>query len=143
MRSCSSIIVVLFLLLSCKTKPINQKVNKEREGFWVEEYSEDSLKYKSKGKYHKGDPIKKWSYFLNGKIIMKEKYKGDYCIRTRYHQNGRIESKGKTKLNNDEKYAHWFYTGDWKFYNEKGKPTLLKKYNNGELISETNLLPHN
>ncbi len=129
-------ISILFLLLACKAKPINQKANKEREGLWIEKYAQDSSQYKSIGKYHKGDPVKKWRYYLNGKIIMKEKYKNDYCIRTKYHQNGKIESKGKTKLDNNDKYPHWFYTGDWEFFDERGKPILIKKYDNGKLISE-------
>jgi antitoxin component YwqK of YwqJK toxin-antitoxin module len=136
MRNLIISISILFLLLACKAKSINQKVNKEREGLWIEKYTQDSSQYKSIGKYHKGDPVKRWKYYLNGKIIMREKYKDDYCIRTKYHQNGKIESKGKTRFDNDSKYAHWFYNGDWKFFDERGKAILIKKYENGKLISE-------
>jgi antitoxin component YwqK of YwqJK toxin-antitoxin module len=136
MRNLIIPISILFLLLACKAKSINQKVNKEREGLWIEKYTQDSSQYKSIGKYHKGDPVKRWKYYLNGKIIMREKYKDDYCIRTKYHQNGKIESKGKTRFDNDSKYAHWFYNGDWKFFDERGKAILIKKYENGKLISE-------
>jgi antitoxin component YwqK of YwqJK toxin-antitoxin module len=128
--------LLLLLLLSCKTNSINQKVNKSREGIWIEQYSQDSLQYKSMGKYHKGDPVKRWKYYLNDKIIMREKYKDDYCIRTKYHQNGKVESKGKTRFDKDSRYPHWFYSGDWRFFDEKGKPILIKKYDNGKLISE-------
>jgi antitoxin component YwqK of YwqJK toxin-antitoxin module len=125
----------LFLVLACK--PINQKTNKEREGLWIEEYVQDSLHYKSIGKYHKGDPIKRWRYYLDNKIIMREKYKKEYCIRTKYHKNGKIESRGNTKIDNNEKYPHWYYTGDWKFLDEEGRLTLTRKYDNGKLLSET------
>ena len=132
--------ITLFIsltLIGCRTAPINQMVNKEREGLWIEKYAQDSSKYKSIGKYHKGDPIKKWRYYLNNKIIMKEKYKDDYCIRTRYHQNGKIESIGKTYLKTEGKTPHWFYSGDWEYFDEKGNPISIKKYENGKLVSET------
>lgn len=132
---------IIFLAFACK--PINQKVNKEREGLWIEEYAQDSLHYKSIGKYHKGDPVKKWRYYLDKKIIMREKFNKEYCIRTKYHKNGKVESKGNTKLDNNEKYPHWFYTGDWKFYDQKGKLNQIKKYENGNLISETIVSTHN
>ena len=136
MRNLIISISILFLLVACKAIPTNQKVNKEREGLWIEKYAQDRSQYKSIGKYHKGDPVKRWRYYLNGKIIMREKYKDHYCIRTKYHQNGKVESKGKTELDNNDKYPHWFYNGNWEFFDEKGKPILIKKYENGKLISE-------
>lgn len=135
-------ISILFLLLACKAKPINQKVNKEREGLWIEQYEQDSAKYKSIGTYRKGDPVKRWRYYLDNKIIMKEKYKDDYCIRTKYHQNGKVQSKGRTKLVMEGKNMHWFYTGDWKFFDEKGQLISVKKYDHGKLISETQPATH-
>jgi len=129
-------LILTLTLIGCKTPPINQKVNKEREGLWKEEYTQDGSQYKSIGKYHKGDPIKRWRYYLDNKIIMREKYKDDYCIRTRYHQNGKVQSKGKTKLVITGTNAHWFYSGDWKYYDEKGKLISINKYKNGELVSE-------
>ena len=129
-----------FSLIGCKTAPINQKVNKKREGLWIENYSVDSSKYKSIGKYKNDDPIKKWRYYLNGKIIKREKYKGTICKTKTYFENGKIQSKGHTKTITNNIEIHWFYDGVWNFYNEKGKPTIIKKYNNGELISEVELI---
>ncbi|PJJ10520.1 MORN repeat protein [Flavobacterium sp. 1] len=134
--------ITLFLTLTvigCKTAPINQKVNKKREGLWIENYTADSEKYKSVGKYRQDDPIKKWHYYLNGEIIKKEKYKHNICKTTTYFENGKIQSKGQTKTTTDNIEIHWFYHGVWKFYNEKGKLIITKKYNNGELISEVEI----
>lgn len=127
----------LFLLLSCKTTPINQKVAKKREGLWIENYSIDSAHYKSVGKYYHGDPVKKWKYYLNGKIIKKENYKQQACKITTYYENGEIQSKGQTKTTSDTIETHWFYDGEWKFYNENGKLIGLKKYKEGELLLDT------
>jgi antitoxin component YwqK of YwqJK toxin-antitoxin module len=104
----------MLAILGCRIRPINQKENKKREGHWVETYALDSAHYKAVGAYHQGDPIKKWRYFLNGKI----------------------QSKGQTKTTTDSIQTHWFYDGDWKFYNEKGKLIGLKKYKEGQLLSD-------
>ena len=129
-------ILFLFVLIGCKTTSINQKADKKREGLWIENYTIDSAKYKSIGKYHLDDPIKKWRYYLNGKIIKREKYKGTICKTTTYFENGKIQSKGQTKTTTDDIEIHWFYDGIWNFYNEKGKLITTRKYSNGELISE-------
>jgi len=133
MRQTVIVIGLVFLVLGCKT---NQMKNKLREGLWIEQYSQDSSNYKSIGKYRKGDPVKKWNYFLNGRIIKREKYKDNICNTTFYHENGKIQSKGKTKTESSAKYVHWFYVGDWNYYNEDGKLITIKKYNNGESLSE-------
>ena len=139
MRYFSLFIFITFLIIGCKSASINQKINKKREGLWIEQYSIDSIQYKSVGKYKNGDPIKKWRYYLNGKIIKREKYKGNICKTTTFFENGKIQSKGHTKTTTNSIEIHWFYDGVWNFYNEKGKPTIIKKYNNGELISEVEL----
>jgi hypothetical protein len=139
MRYFFIIIFLTFSIFGCKSTLINQKTNKKREGLWIEHYEVDSAKYKSIGKYKNDDPIKKWRYYLNGKIIKREKYKGNICRTTTFFENGKIQSKGYTKTTTDSIEIHWFYDGVWNFYNEKGKPTIIKKYNNGELISEVEL----
>jgi antitoxin component YwqK of YwqJK toxin-antitoxin module len=115
------------------------KSKQKREGLWIENYSVDSSKYKSVGKYKNDDPIKKWYYYLNGKIIKKEKYNHNICKTTTYFENGKVQSKGQTKTTTDNIEIHWFYDGVWRFYNEKGKLITTKKYNNGELISEVEI----
>lgn len=131
--------ITLFLvitLIGCKTPPINQKVNKKREGLWVEQYELDSTKYKSIGKYKTGNPIKKWHYYTNNKINKKEVYRKNKCHITYYNANGTIQSKGKTKLVVTDLEIHWFYYGYWKYYDENGKLISTKKYENGEFVSE-------
>jgi antitoxin component YwqK of YwqJK toxin-antitoxin module len=125
---------LLLILIGCKT---NQIKNKKREGFWVELYEQDTSKYKSKGYYQASDPKKTWRYYLNGKLIKKEKYKLGICNTTFYFKNGKIESQGQTNLSETTTETHWFYNGNWRYYDEKGKLTCIRNYNNGELIHET------
>lgn len=128
---------IILSLFSCKPKLINQKINKKREGLWIEQYSLDSAHYKSVGKYKNDDPIKKWCYYLDGKIIKKEKHTGNTCYTKFYHQNGKIQSRGTTVLDTSTKYAHWFYSGNWKFSDNKGKLIIERNYQSGKLASET------
>ena len=124
------------MLFSCKSKPINQKIDKKKEGLWVDNYEQDSTTYKSFEYYKNDQPVKKWKTYINGKIYKTEKYKNGICIVKYYYENGKLQSKGKTKIEVDSIETHWFYFGDWKFYSDKGKLTEIKKYNNGDLISE-------
>ncbi|MFH7003651.1 toxin-antitoxin system YwqK family antitoxin [Flavobacterium bizetiae] len=124
------------MLLSCKSKPINQKIDKKKEGLWIDNYQQDSITYKSLEYYKSDQPIKKWKSYINGKIYKTEKYKNGVCIVKYYYENGKLQSKGKTKIEVDAVETHWFYFGVWKFYSDKGKLTEVRKYNNGNLISE-------
>lgn len=124
------------MLFSCKSKPINQKIDKKKEGLWIDNYKQDSTTYKSLEYYKNDQPVKKWKSYINGKIYKTEKYKNGICLVKYYYENGKLQSKGKTKIEIDSIETHWFYFGDWKFYSEKGKLTEIKNYNNGNLISE-------
>ncbi|MBZ4036343.1 hypothetical protein K6T82_16335 [Flavobacterium sp. 17A] len=123
-------------LFGCKSRPINQKIDKKKEGAWVETYSEDGINSKSYEYYKKDQPVKKWKTYLNGKIYKTEKYKNGICIVKSYYENGKLESKGKTRMESDSIETHWFYFGKWKFYSDKGKLTAIKNYEKGNLISE-------
>ena len=133
------IFVLLFcgiMLSGCKSKPINQKIDHKKEGVWIDNYKQDSTTYKSFEYYKHDEPVKKWKSYINGKIYKTEKYKNGISTVKYYYENGKVQSTGKTKMESNSKETHWFYFGDWKFYSDKGKLTEIKKYNNGELISE-------
>lgn len=132
-------LILLFcgiMLLSCKSKPINQKVDHKKEGIWINQYIEDSIEYKSFEYYKNDQPIKKWKSYINGRIYKTEKYRNGICTIKYYYKSGKVQSKGKTKTEMNQEQLHWFYFGDWKYYSEKGKLTGIKNYNKGELITE-------
>jgi hypothetical protein len=138
MRNLIISLICIFSLFSCKTKSINQTVERKREGLWTEKYSHDSAHYRSVGKYKNDNPIKRWRYYLDGKIIKREKYKGNICYTKFYHENGKIRAKGVTKIEDDKKQVHWYYSGTWKYYDNKSNLTTTRQYNKGDLISEEN-----
>ena len=124
------------ILFGCKSKPVNQKIDRKKEGVWIDNYTEDSTTYKSYEYYKSDQPVKKWKSYINGKIYKTEKYKKGICVVKSYYENGKLESKGKTKLEVNGVETHWFYFGEWKFYSDKGKLKSIKNYEKGELISE-------
>ncbi|WP_316635155.1 hypothetical protein [uncultured Flavobacterium sp.] len=136
------LLILLFcglLLSGCKSKPINQKIDRKKEGVWIDDYTQDSIRYKSFEYYKHDEPVKKWKSYIGGKIYKTEKYKNGICIVTYYYKNGKIESKGKTKLETNSVETHWFYFGDWKFYSDNGKLQNIKIYDKGALVSEQSI----
>ena len=124
------------MLASCK---INQRKNHLREGRWIEKHELDSVKYVAKGKFRHDEEIKTWKYFANKKLVKKEVYKNGVCQVINYHPNGKIASIGKTRSELTATERHWFYFGDWIFYDENGKIESIGYYEKGELINETQM----
>src|SRR6218665_3714318 len=129
------LMIILLSFLGCKST-LNQKIDKKKEGKWVDVYVQDSVTYKSVEFYKNDLPVKKWKTFINGKLYKSEKYKNGICVVKSYYENGKLESKGKTKLEVNETESHWFYFVESKFYSDKGKLFQIRKYDKGELISE-------
>lgn len=126
-------VVLLCLCFGCK---INRTKNHLREGRWVEKYKLDSIHYTAKGKFRHDEEINTWKYYAGKKLVKKEVYENGICLMTNYHPNGKIASIGKTKSQLTESGRHWFYFGDWIFYDENGKIMSIGYYQNGELINE-------
>lgn len=123
---------ILFLIIGCKT---NQMKYSQRDGVWIDSYSLDTINnnqnYKSREVYKIGKPIRTWKYYKNRKLQRKESYKKDYCKVTFYYDNGKKEKTGKTKFDVTEKISHWYYDGDWQYFNEEGKLIKVIGYEYG------------
>jgi hypothetical protein len=117
--------------LSCKTK-INQIKDNLQEGKWV---TVDTLEYPyiSKGKYKKGLEVRTWRYINNGKLERKEKYKKGVCKTRFYFPDGKLMKKGYTKYDNNKTEVHWYYTGKWYYYDQKGSLTTIRNFEKGEI----------
>ncbi len=122
--------VIVICLLSCKSK-INQIVNHHREGKWITLDSLDEI-YKTKGRYRKGNEVGTWKQYRKGKLVKKEKFNNDASRLTFYYPNGKIMKKGHTQTDRNDKNDHWYYLGDWYFYNSKGQLESIKTYKKEE-----------
>ncbi|QMU28464.1 toxin-antitoxin system YwqK family antitoxin [Adhaeribacter radiodurans] len=133
----------LLLVLGIATKPAAEaqvlkdifgknKINKNKEHVGRWKYKEDKENPEvitSKGRFKNGKQVKKWKYFYpNGQVYLVEKYdsKKDFRIlnATYYHRNGKIAHTGQAVQENTAKRIHYYWIGDWKYYNEDG--TLRK-----------------
>jgi antitoxin component YwqK of YwqJK toxin-antitoxin module len=130
------LLLTVLLFTACKT---NQTVKKEREGRWVYRDTINAIPYKSTGRYKNGIEQQTWRYYANEKRVKKEKYRKGICYTTTYFENGKTASTGKTKMTITDTETHWYYFGDWLFYDKNGKLISIKNYIDGELVKETKL----
>jgi antitoxin component YwqK of YwqJK toxin-antitoxin module len=130
-RRVTIIFIVAISILSCKTK-INQLQDNLQEGKWVRV---DTLEYPyiSKGRFHKGKEIGVWRYYNNDKLDRKEKYKKNKCLTKFYYPNGKVMQKGYTKLDDNKEETHWYYTGSWHYYDERGELTTIRNFEKGKI----------
>ncbi|MCS3868948.1 antitoxin component YwqK of YwqJK toxin-antitoxin module [Chryseobacterium ginsenosidimutans] len=112
----------------------NQDDVSKRDGKWKEEYSSDEGTLIAVGRYKKGEKIRVWKTFLKDKMYQKDKIRKNITKTKKYFPNGKIMEKGQSKLEISKNERHWFYFGDWKFYNNKGEILYTKKYLNGTKI---------
>ena len=131
-------IFLLFIctLLSCVPTKVNQHIKdgkvQKREGKWIESNATEHGIFVSKGKYKKGLKIGVWRTFIDHKIDQKEIYQKEVIKTKFFHPNGKVKKKGQSTTEVTDEYIHWYYNGDWKYYNEKGKLIFIKKYNKGK-----------
>ena len=132
----SKIILFCFVVLLCSCK-INQTIDHHREGKWIYKDTLNGILYKSKGRYSKSREIKTWKHFENRKLVKTEQYQDTLCYITTFDTKGKVTSKGKSIILEEKDGTHWYLTGDWLFYDKKGTLIGIKKYEKGELLSET------
>jgi hypothetical protein len=132
------LICLFFIAFGCKT---NKTIKHHKEGKWIYKDTLNEVLYHSKGKYKKSIEIKTWKYFANKKRIKKEVYRNGICYITNYNEKGQIISIGQSKMVEENNTTHWYYFGDWIYYDDKKQVIEIRKYENGVLISETEIHP--
>jgi hypothetical protein len=116
---------------------MNQYINNEnnvnkRDGRWKEEYSADEGILTAFGKYKKGEKVGIWKIYLNNKLYEKNKFKKTVTKTKKYFPNGELMERGQSKVEVSQNERHWFYFGDWKYYDQKGNLLYIKKYAEGK-----------
>jgi antitoxin component YwqK of YwqJK toxin-antitoxin module len=113
--------------------------NGNRHGFWIH-YWDDESNIQRKGRYAHGKEIKTWKYYsLEGKLIKTEQYNRSQQIITikTYHPNGKKESQGQACLVNEEGSLHFYWQGEWKFYDDHGRLERTEWYEKGSQKSHS------
>ncbi len=128
------IFTLIFALYGCKT---NKTVNHDRVGKWVYKDTVNGVLYKSKGRYKKSIEIKTWKYYENRKLVKTEKYSNGICNIKTFDHKGNLTSTGQSMMVEEQDGTHWYIIGEWTFFDQNGKVIGIKKFDKGELISET------
>jgi antitoxin component YwqK of YwqJK toxin-antitoxin module len=126
--------LVLFCFIICTSCGINKRRNGEKVGKWISVDTLNSDIYKNIEFYKKGQAVKTWKNYKNKNLVKSEKYKGNSSIIKFYNNSKKVIATGKTKLDETTELAHWYYDGDWFYYNDDGKLTATKTYYNGVLL---------
>lgn len=127
-------VFALCLVASCK---INQTKGGLRTGLWVTKEGNGEEGYKSRGRYKEGKEKGVWKYFYNDTLYQKDKYSGNSARVRFYHPNKKIRASGNTLLDYNGKLAHWYYNGDWKYFDVQGNLTKTVTFKKGVSIVET------
>lgn len=124
----------LFSVLLLSSCGIKRTRNKAKVGKWVTIDTLNSDVYKNIEYYKKGQPVRKWRNYKNKKLVKSEKYQGNSSTIKFYNDFQKVIATGKTKLDETADLAHWYYDGDWFYYNDAEKLTATKTYYQGVLL---------
>ncbi len=135
-------ILIIFFFVSCVTKE-NQYLTvgktKQRHGKWIEKTTDHDGVMTQKGKYDKGEKIGVWKVLMNDKLYQKDVTKGDIIYTKIYYPNGKIMEKGQSKTIVNNEGRNWFYFGEWKYFDEKGRLVYIKTYKDGNKVDSINV----
>lgn len=133
MKNVFLVILLLVFVIGCKT---NRKHNGFRQGKWITYDSINGDYYKYIEKYKNDEEVKTWKTFKNKKLYKKEIHIRNISYITYYNEAKKVVVRGQSKYEKNSKLIHWFYFGDWNYYNQNGELILTRKYENGEIQSE-------
>ncbi|ALJ00829.1 toxin-antitoxin system YwqK family antitoxin [Rufibacter tibetensis] len=107
-----------------------------KTGRWRTFHDADSKVLHYKGRYRHGKEVGSWkTYTADGKLYFTEKIRRrKESIKTvYYHPNGKVSHRGTAFLKDAEHGGvHFYWDGDWEYFDESGKPIGIKKFVKGE-----------
>lgn len=94
------------------------------------------------GWFDHGKQVKEWKYYYNtGQIRFVEQYTwvGDKRLVNviYFHENGQVSNKGIAMVENDGEKSHYYWEGDWNYFETDGTFVKTVTYNNGQPIKST------
>ena len=122
------------LLSACATNRLDRQG--ERTGRWRTHYDEARHQPQSRGRYRHDQPRGHWRYYSQaGKLEREERFRPNgTSILTYYHPNGRVWRRGLSRLTDNGRTLHYYWTGDWLIYSETGALEEVETYAMGKLV---------
>ncbi|WP_026464909.1 toxin-antitoxin system YwqK family antitoxin [Adhaeribacter aquaticus] len=148
MKKVFSVVALLFLFGNMQAQAqffknifINRyDKNNLHHGKWkYKEYINNKRSLMSIGRFDHGKQVGNWKYFYqSGNVRMTEHYTwhGDKRLVdiTYYHENGQISNIGTAWIEDLEDKIHYYWTGDWKYFEKDGTPIKTVSYANGQAV---------
>ena len=126
-------LISVLILASCK---VNGYRNGLKHGLWINKYVDGQITQKSRGRFKNGRETGTWKYKHGKDLYKKEKYNGTTSTVRFYHPNSKIAATGMTMVDFNGIELHWYYHGDWKYFDTQGKPFKVVTYKKGNLVAE-------
>jgi antitoxin component YwqK of YwqJK toxin-antitoxin module len=125
----------------------HQKINTyntdgKKDGLWITYFNEDNKEKKlvsSRVHYKEGYETGVCKhYHSNGNIRLKWRYFKSRIRAKYYFEDGKIEQKGWSKIEWNEKDTHYYWEGKWKFFDIHRKLIRVAWYKDGQEVLENN-----
>ncbi len=121
------------LMLSCG---INRYKNGLKTGLWINKDDNGEVVYKSLGRFKNGNEKRTWKYFHNDSLFKTETFSGNTSVIRFYHPNKKISATGKTQMDFNGIELHWYYHGDWNYFDPTGKLLKVIIYKKGVPVAQ-------
>lgn len=125
--------IILTVLFSCQT---NRYKNGLKTGLWIYKDDNGPIVYKSRGRFKNGNEKGTWKHFHGGTLFKTEKFSGNGSQIRFYHPNKKISASGNTQLDFNGAQLHWYYTGDWKYFDLSGNLFKVVVYKQGAPVAQ-------
>lgn len=136
----SILILILFISSSANAQLFRKKKTSDptvRNGVYYEYWDRDSTKLSAKGYFCDNKPCKTWKYYWEDGIRrMKVKYKEQLKMKY-YKSSGQLDKKGYAYLDLDSEMIHFYWHGEWKYFDDKRKLYRIALFEKGNLIEVT------
>lgn len=128
-------------LAACATNRLDRQG--DRTGRWRTFYDEASQQPQALGRYRYNEPVGHWRYYAQaGRLERDERFwRGGTSRLTYYHPNGRVWRQGLTRLADNGRTLHYYWTGDWLIYSENGLLQQIETYEQGKLMGTRPAVP--
>jgi antitoxin component YwqK of YwqJK toxin-antitoxin module len=129
-------LLITVSIISCKTKQNGFDSKDRHHGKWKYYYDMEGTRLSGKGRFRHGQQVGRWNYYTyDGQVERKERKKlfSDILVTTFYYPSGKVSHRGHSRLLINDEGVHYYWFGEWKYYDEKGIHTRSAYYEDGKL----------
>jgi len=129
------------LLSACATNRLDRQG--ERTGPWRIHYDEARRQPQSRGRYRHDQPRGHWRYYSQaGQLEREERFRPNgTSYLTYYYPSGHVWRRGLSRLADNGRTLHYYWTGDWLIYSESGALKEVETYALGKLVNSRPATP--